>query len=248
MAALLQDVARASDGLVKFDAGITDERMDAWAVPVPDGLRALFREIGGIRIQVGRVADNGYVPAEHISFDHAYDTGLYNGYNVSWYQDHAGGVGSHRFLYTDHGDGHTYVDVDRTTGHWGPVLVFWDATDTQLLAPSLEEWLRHLAACLRAALDGAGTEPHAFGRAFADRWDPTAERPVDLPVLDVAGALAGGDPVLARIAAGLPADARLADLRGADGVARVEFGPWATCRYARHENGAVLSAVPWDGE
>ncbi|MEJ8654283.1 hypothetical protein WKI65_41130 [Streptomyces sp. MS1.AVA.3] len=56
------------------------------------------------------------------------------------------------------------------------------------------------------------------------------------------------DPVLREVAAGLPDDAFLADLRSVVGVTEVLFGLPVSCRYARRHGGAVLTAVQWDGE
>ncbi|WP_354644011.1 SMI1/KNR4 family protein [Kitasatospora camelliae] len=245
---LLRRVAARSEGLVELEPGLSEERMDAWPVPVPPELRALFRETAGMRIAVSPVAANGYVAIEHISFDHPYNSGGYHGADVSWYQDHAGGPDSHRFLYTDTGDGHVYVDVDRESGAWGPVFEFWDATDTQRIAPSLDAWLRDLAGHVEAALTTAGTEPRAFGREFLDRWHDSRDRPTRLTPVPVTDARESTDPLLREVAARLPDTARLVDLRTTEGLAFVDFRHPVTCRYTRHANGTILAATPWTGE
>ncbi|MEW1914265.1 SMI1/KNR4 family protein [Kitasatospora sp. NPDC085895] len=258
-AARLHRLADASGGLVALDPGIDDARMDAWPVPVPQEVRALLRSVGGVRITTNRSAVNGHESHDHVDLDHSYNRGRYSNADVSWYQEHAGGVGTHWFVHTDHGDGHTYVDVDPSTGAWGPVFQFWDATDTDRVAPSLTAWLDHLADCLERALAASpaadtmapatAADVEAFGRRFGALW-PDGDEP-RTSVEDVAAAQlrTSADDVLRAAADGLPDDARLADLRSVTGRAAVNF--WAvgtTCRYARRASGGVLVAVPWDGE
>lgn len=253
LAARLHRLAAASHGLVVLDPGLDDAAMDGWPVPVPEGIRVLLRSVGGVRVTVSRSVTDGRESHEHVDLDHPYNHGRYHGYDVTWYQEHAGGAGSHWFLYTDHGDGHFYVDVDRDTGAWGPVFQFWDATDTERLAPSLPAWLQEFADRLEEALahpDAAGGDDvRAFGRRFTDCWPTGEERAAEVGQVTVAEALADGDELLRAAAAGLPEDAVLADLRPVTGRASVVFDlPAATCRYARRAGGAVLVAVPWDGE
>ncbi|MFF0412974.1 SMI1/KNR4 family protein [Kitasatospora sp. NPDC004745] len=253
-AARLHRLAEASGGLVALDPGIDDARMDAWPVPVPEEVRALLRSVGGVRVTVSRSAVNGHESHEHVDLDHAYNRGRYANADVSWYQDHAGGVGTHWFVHTDHGDGHTYVDVDPRTGAWGPVFRFWDAADTDRMAPSLTAWLDHLADCLEQALAATGTrgtaaDVGAFGRRFGDLWPDGDRRTTSVEDVTAARLRTSGDDVLRAAAEGLPDDARLADLRSVTGRAAVDF--WAigaTCRYARLAGGGVLVALPWDGE
>ncbi|MGW1376908.1 hypothetical protein ACWD6P_21905 [Streptomyces sp. NPDC002446] len=247
--AVVRQLPEISGGLVALEAGIEDARMDSWPVPVPEEIRTVFRSVGGIRITVSRSVVNGVTSAEHIDFTESFNNGDYHGHDVTWYLDHAGGAGSHWFVHLDHGDGHTYVDVDRESGAWGPVFRFWDATDTRRLALSLLDWLRELAECVQQAAAEAGTEDvNAFGRAFTDRWMKCAEDPVSVEPVSTADARAAADPVLREAAAGLPDDALLADLRPVAGVAEVIFDHPVSCRYARRYGGAVLTAVPWDGE
>ncbi|MFD0279616.1 hypothetical protein ACFVHB_37790 [Kitasatospora sp. NPDC127111] len=271
---LLRELAEESSGLITLDPGIDDGRMDGWPVPVPEDVRVLLRAVGGVRVMVSRSVQNGHTSYEHLDFAHPYNEGRYAGCDTSWYLDHAGGTGSHWFLYTDHGDGHTYVDVDRATGAWGPVFQFWDATDTVRAAPSLPAWLDRFADCARRALAGtATTHPHtaadtvtaatetatgpagpdaatvnAFGRRFGDHWWDLDRNATAVAPVTAAEARAAADPVLREAAAGLPDDALLADLRAVTGPARVDFPLPYPCRYARHSGGAVLSATPWDGD
>ncbi|MFJ8433986.1 hypothetical protein ACIQ9P_22060 [Kitasatospora sp. NPDC094019] len=256
-AALLHEVARASSGLVVLDPGLSDAVLDGWPVPVPEEIRVLLRSVAGVRITVSRSPVNGHESTEHIDLVHPYNSGRYAGYDVGWYLEHAGGSGTHWFVHTDSGDGHDYVDVDRSTGAWGPVFRFWDATDTVRLAPSLPAWLDALADCLRAALAEtvagaavpAGTEGaatvRAFGRSFTDAWAALDENTTDVATVTAAQATTGTDPLLREAAADLPADARLADLRAVPGPARVVFD-FSTCRYARRAGGAVLIATEWE--
>ncbi|MGG7569443.1 hypothetical protein [Streptomyces sirii] len=247
--AAVRQLPEISGGLVALEAGIEDARMDSWPVPVPEEIRTVFRSVGGIRITVSRSVVNGATSSELLDFTESFNNGDHQGYDVTWYLDHAGGAGSHWFVHLDHGDGHTYVDVDRETGAWGPVFRFWDATDTRRLALSLLDWLRELGECVQQAATEAGTEDaNAFGRAFTDRWLECAEGSVSVVPVRVADVRAADDPVLREAAAGLPDDALLADLRPVVGVAEVIFDHPVSCRYARRHGGAVLTAVPWDGE
>ncbi|MEU6238304.1 hypothetical protein [Kitasatospora sp. NPDC047058] len=262
---LLQRLAEESSGLITLDAGIDDARMDGWPVPVPEDVRVLLRAVGGVRVMVSRSVQNGHTSYEHLDFAHPYNAGRYAGCDTSWYLDHAGGTGSHWFLYTDHGDGHTYVDVDRATGAWGPVFQFWDGTDTVRMAPSLPAWLDGLADCARrafadtgtaatdpdtaAAPDPAGPDPatvDAFGRSFGEHWWDLDRHATTVAPVTAPEARAAADPVLREAAAGLPDDALLADLRPVTGPARVDFPLAYPCRYTRHSGGAVLIAVPWE--
>ncbi|MFC9228956.1 hypothetical protein ACFTZI_08325 [Streptomyces decoyicus] len=247
--ARLRQLPDVSGGLVELEPGIDDARMDSWPVPVPAEIRVLFRSIGGIRITVRRSVVNGHTSAEHVDFTEAFNNGEYLGHDVSWYLEHAGGRGSHWFVYLDHGDGHFYVDVDRETGAWGPVFQFWDATDTRRLALSLPDWLQRLGDCVHQAVAEAGTaDTNAFGTAFTDRWcEPTGDA-VPVAPIRATDARSSDDPVLRDAAAGLPDDALLADLRPVAGVAEVLFDLPVSCRYARRDGGAVLTAVQWDGE
>ncbi|MFJ1707075.1 hypothetical protein [Kitasatospora sp. NPDC088346] len=256
-AATLREVARASAGLVVLDPGLPDAVMDGWPVPVPEEIRVLLRSVAGVRITVSRSALNGHESVEHVDLAHPYNVA---DAGAGWYLDHAGGAGTHWFVHTDTGDGHDYVDVDPATGSWGAVFRFWDATDTVRLAPSLPVWLDALTGCLRGALEEtvAGTAVpsgpegaaavRAFGNRFAEAWAALDEHPTDVGTVTAAQAGAGPDPLLREAAAGLPADALLADLRPVHGPARVVFDHPVSCRYARHAGGAVLIATAWDGE
>lgn len=117
------------------------------------------------------------------------------------------------------------------------------------LALSLPDWLQRLGDCVHQAVTEAGTDDtNAFGRAFTDRWCEPAEDPVPVAPIRATDARSGDDPVLRDVAAGLPDDAFLADLRPVTGVAEVLFDVPVSCRYARRHGGAVLTAVQWDGE
>ncbi|WP_406193747.1 hypothetical protein OH807_03505 [Kitasatospora sp. NBC_01560] len=275
---LLRRLAAASSGLVSLAPGIDDAAMDSWPVPVPEEIRVLFRAVGGVRFTVSRSAVNGHASYDQLDFAHPYNEGRYHGLDTNWYVEHAGGTGSHWFVHTDHGDGHTYVDVDAGTGAWGPVLRFWDATDTVRIAPSLPAWVHQVADCASRALAetsaGAGTAgtdttatvtgvtgielgpdgeatpaaTRAFGSRFGEHWAALDDRPPTVGTLTVPEARAAADPVLREAAAGLPEDALLADLRAVTGPARVDFRLPVTCRYARRAGGGVLIATPWDGE
>ncbi|MGW9171990.1 hypothetical protein [Streptomyces decoyicus] len=102
---------------------------------------------------------------------------------------------------------------------------------------------------MHQAVAEAGTEDtNAFGAAFTDRWCEPAGDPVPVTPVGATDARSSDDPVLRDAAAGLPDEALLADLRPVAGVAEVLFDLPVSCRYARWHGGAVLTAVPWDGE
>ncbi|MGV9264946.1 hypothetical protein ACWDRR_09815 [Kitasatospora sp. NPDC003701] len=258
---LLRRLAEDSSGLITLDPGIDDDVLDGWPVPVPEAIRVLLRAVAGVRITVARSEVNGHTSYEHLDFVHPYNEGRYHGHDTSWYLDHVGGAGSHWFVHTDHGDGHTYVDVDRDTGGWGPVFRFWDDTDTVRVAPSLPVWLQEFADCARRALvetgtlttATGGTAPgaaaiRAFGSSFAEHWTALDAKPAAVRPVTVPEARSATDPVLRAAAADLPDDALLADLRPVTGPARVHFPFPVSCQYARRHGGTVLIATPWDGE
>lgn len=243
--ALLRETADQSDGLVELRPGLSDARMDTWAAPVPEEIRELLRAVGGIRIAFGRSkADGGYLFTD-IDFDEPLNEGTApGGADGSWYVKQAGGPGTHHFVHLTSAGGFVYVDVDRQTGTWGPVFTFSDDNDTQRLAGSLHAWVRRTATCLRDAVEEAAGDPTKLSLVFDETWrEPERSGPDVLPV-SAADARASADPVIRSVAAALPDDGALADLREVDGCAQVIFQFPEHCRFGRAHGGTVLTAVP----
>lgn len=245
LVALLREIADGSDGLVQLRPGLSDARMEAWAAPVPEEIRVLLRAVGGLRIAFGRRKDDGTYLYSEIDFDESLNDGTFPlGGDGSWYVEQAGGPGTHRFVHLDAGDGFVYVDVDRETGSWGPVFIFWDANDTVRLDSSLHAWLHRTAVCLRDALRDADGNPHAFNSAFTGSWTDHYTNVPQVPTIPAAEARTSPDPVIRSVATALPGDGALADLREVDGAALVMFDFPELCHFGRAHGGTVLTAVP----
>ncbi|MFD6989039.1 hypothetical protein [Streptomyces sp. NPDC059943] len=243
--ALLRETADGSGGLVQLRPGLSDARMDAWAAPVPEEIRVLLRAVGGIRIAFGRRKDDDTFLFSEIDFDESLNEGTHPmGGDGSWYVEQAGGPGTHRFVHLDSGGGFTYVDVDRETGAWGPVFIFWDDNDTTRLDSSLHAWLHRTALCLRDALRDADADTYAFDSAFTETWTEPRRNAPQVPTIPAVEARTSPDPVIRSVATALPDDAELADLREADGAALVIFDFPELCRFARTHTGTILTAAP----
>lgn len=243
--ALLREIADGSGGLVQLRPGLSDARMDAWAAPVPEEIRVLLRAVGGIRIAFGRRKDDGTFLFSEIDFDASLNEGTHPmGGDGSWYVEQAGGPGTHRFVRLDPGGGFTYVDVDRETGAWGPVFIFWDDNDTTRLDSSPHAWLHRTARCLREALADSGGDPYAFDSAFTETWTEPHRNAPQVPTIPAVEARTSPDPAIRSAAAALPDDGALADLREVDGGAAVIFDFPELCRFGRAHAGTVLTGVP----
>ncbi|MEV0776590.1 hypothetical protein [Streptomyces sp. NPDC050428] len=243
--ALLREIADSSDGLVELRPGLSDSRMDAWAAPVPEEIRVLLRAVGGVRIAFGRRKDDGTCLFSEIDFDEPINEGKApGGGDGSWYVRQAGGPGTHRFVHLDSAGGFTYVDVDRETGAWGPVFIFWDDNDSILLDGSLHAWLHRTAVCLHGALRDAAGNVHAFDSAFTETWKEPQRNTPQVPTIPAAEARTSPDPVIRSVAAALPDDGALADLREVAGAALVMFDFPELCRFGRAHRGTVLTAIP----
>lgn len=242
---LLREIAAGSGGLVQLRPGLSDARMDQWAAPVPEEIRVTLRALGGIRIASGRRKDDGTCLFSEIDFDESLNDGTFPlGGDGSWYVDQAGGPGTHRFVHRDSGDGFVYVDIDRETGSWGPVFIFWDANDTVRTDSSLHAWLHRTAVCLREALRDADGNPRAFVSAFKGSWTEPHRNATEVPTIPAVEARKSPDPAIRSVAASLPDDGALADLREVDGAALVMFDFPELCHFGRAHGGTVLTAVP----
>ncbi|EST24662.1 hypothetical protein [Streptomyces niveus] len=242
---LLRETAEESDGLVELRPGLSDARMDTWAAPVPEEIRVLLRAVGGIRIAFGRSrTDGGYLFTD-IDFDEPLNEGKApGGGDGSWYVERAGGPGTHHFVHLDSAGGFVYVDVDRETGAWGPVFTFSDENDTQRLAESPHAWIRRTAESLRDAVREADADVRRFSSAFEDGWREPEESGPDVLPVSAADARTSTDPVIRSVAAALPDDGALVDLRDVTGCAQVIFQFPEECRFGRAHGGTVITAVP----
>jgi hypothetical protein len=50
---LREAAAKAPEGAVRLLPGLADEAMDSWNVPAPEDIRAILRQVGGLRIGDG---------------------------------------------------------------------------------------------------------------------------------------------------------------------------------------------------
>ncbi|MGW0186770.1 hypothetical protein ACWDV7_13565 [Streptomyces sp. NPDC003362] len=202
----LRALAAAHPDLVALDEGHTDAALDTWPVPVPDDIRTVLREIGGIRmpgLPPLRLAPG--VP------EHAVDPEAHR---------MMGGDGTYwpvaRLGRGPHDDALMQVRVDPRTGEWGYVVsipadpgVLRGEPGLALVAESLPHLLLTVARIGRAAAAAADFASHVRG-ATAGFLTHTGEpwtRPV--PIEEWAGS---PDPLRAALAA-LPPGTHAADLR-----------------------------------
>ncbi|WP_405532750.1 hypothetical protein OG592_35760 [Streptomyces avidinii] len=201
----LRALAAEFPGLVVLEAGCADSVMDGWAVPVPEEVRAVLREIGGVAI--------AGLPALRL---------------LPGAPEHAVAPELHRMLGGDgaywplarigHGRSHALaqIRIDPATGQWGYVVSvpadgekLREYPELALLAESLADLLLTLARLARRAAAG----PDFAARMARDtRWlfPNTGEPwPRPAPVGEWAGS---ADPLLAA-ATELPDGTHAADLR-----------------------------------
>ncbi|WP_157129668.1 SMI1/KNR4 family protein [Thermobifida halotolerans] len=255
--AALRSAAEASDGGVVLLPGISDSAMDAWEAPVPEDIRATAREIGGF----APVGWNGK-PDLFEAF------GFENEFNAE--PDHrCGPPGTFRVLHTNGLAEAYYVDVDPETGEWHGVFSLWDSIDATFEAPSLPQWLCHLADGIRRSAGAVragcyrrleeaffhwfrATAPESGNaEAFRDWAEREFVRLVPgKGVIDAPAARASADPVLAEVGAQLPDCASVIDLRGINAHTSIETidspGMGIDAGFRRFHHGRILAAVPWD--
>ncbi|WP_433200922.1 SMI1/KNR4 family protein [Nocardia sp. CA-107356] len=240
----LRSTADASGGLMVLDPGVDDDTMDSWPVRVPEDIRTLLRAIGGVRITDSCSTKNG-----HRSYDE-FDFGArFNHLDevANWYVARAGGRGTHWFVREGFDGSFIYVDVDPDSGAWGPVFIFWDSSDTVRLAESLPDLLMELAGDVLVALTESGGDAGEFADVYAGRAGIRHDHEYDMEPVAAAALRSGADAALAALAAGLPNDAMVADLRGVAGKARVDVDPLGSYfEFRRAALGRVLMGVPWD--
>ncbi|PSK95370.1 hypothetical protein CLV63_11530 [Murinocardiopsis flavida] len=254
----LRAAEEAADGAMELLPGVDDPAMDAWEVPVPESVRRILRETGGLRTLKASGRTDEEFTVGHGAND---DPG-------GPFYTRCGDPGTFRILHTNGVAETYYVDVDPAAGEWNGVLSLWDGLDARFEAPSLGHWLLLLAGAVRSAARAVrdGGFDH-FGSAFrALLWgdftavagtagDPEHDwsawrNPPEAAVIDATTARASTDPVLAQAGALLPDSATLADLRGAT---RRTYVPVIRhpamdldAAFHRFHGGGVLAAVPWD--
>jgi hypothetical protein len=202
----LRALAAAHPDLVTLDEGHTDAALDTWPVPVPDDVRTVLREIGGIRmpgLPPLRLAPG--VP-EHVVDPEAHRM--------------MGGDGTYwpiaRLGRRPYDDALVQVRVDPHTGEWGYVVAIpadpgslGREPGLALVAESLPHLLLTVARIGREAAAAADFASHVRGATagcFINSGEPWT-RPV--PVEEWAGS---PDPLRAALAA-LPPGTHAADLR-----------------------------------
>lgn len=207
--------------------GFSDEAMDAWPVPVPEDVRVLLRQVGGLELfQSG--------------FPWCFGPDLDAG-GEYW---RLGPTGSYWLVYDNGVGSFVYVDIDRESGRWGPVFVIEEEGDVVRVAPSLAWYAAQVA---HEILDGletvreddmtddeledvlndfivnAGTEPLPYDEGESADGDGHEIRQVTIrPAEELRNAT---DPDLAAAAARVPDGTLIADLKDAGYPARCEFAP-----------------------
>ncbi|WP_280276773.1 hypothetical protein [Nocardia wallacei] len=115
--------------------------------------------------------------------------------------------------------------LDADSGAWGPVFIFWASSETVRLAESLPDLLMELAGDVLAAWTESGGDASKFADVYADRAGIRHDHENGIEPVAAVALRRGSDAALAAIAAGLPDDAVIADLRGVAGKARVDVYP-----------------------
>ncbi|WP_405497452.1 hypothetical protein [Streptomyces sp. NBC_00096] len=204
----LRELAAQFPGFVVLEPGCADAALDAWPVPVPEEVRIVLREIGGVTI-------TGLPPLNLLpgaSADLEVDPELHR---------MLGGDGTYRPLaQVRYGRGHALaqVRIDPASGQWGYVVsvpsdpaTLRKYPELKLVAESLPALLLAYAGRARRAAEAApGSAPRVPGEGawmFPNTGEPWP-RPVPL-----AEWAASADPLLAATAAGLPDGTHAADLR-----------------------------------
>ncbi|MFE5806788.1 hypothetical protein [Streptomyces sp. NPDC056491] len=201
----LCELAAAFPDFVVLEPGCADSVMDGWAVPVPEDVRTVFREIGGVAI--AGLPELRLLPW---AAEHAVDPELHR---------MLGGDGSYWPLARiDHGRSHALaqIRIDPATGRWGYVVSvpgdgekLREYPELALLAESLPDLLLTFARLARRAAAG----PDFASRMSRDtRWlfpNTGGPWPRPAPVGEWAGS---ADPLLAA-ATELPDGTHAADLR-----------------------------------
>lgn len=246
----LRAVAAASEGAVRLGPGLSDEAIDEWNVVAPADIRVLAREVGEIWF-------DDYDPITFAHPENSAPTYCRGGAAGTWWALHSNAAAE---TY--------YADIDSETGTWGKVFSHWEDNSATLVAASVLDWFEQLAEGLDLAvrvaagerpvelaadLEDEEVEELDFDMVFRDWFFRGCEyllldAEVTVAAVQVADARYSPDPEVAAVAALLPEDGELADLRNATYPTGVPFsylggGPAA---YRRLSGGAFLAAVPKD--
>ncbi|MCP9951886.1 hypothetical protein LUX33_27910 [Actinomadura madurae] len=232
VAARFQELARVSDGRIGLLPAVPDDEMSSWAMTVPEDVRAFFGTVGGFTIGDRHVFDfnhpDNHVPVANENWPLGADSSTY------W------------LLHSDGSATTYYVDVEN--GAWGRVFSFWEEPYARLVAPSLLSWADNLATGLEAALRTDGDLSKAFSDWLFGNEESLSRHPENtVQPMPAATARTSDDPEIAAVAADLPDDAFLADLRKAVYPTEIPFAsvvPYGEeVTYARSANGRFLTAT-----
>ncbi|MEV3993712.1 hypothetical protein AB0J57_32960 [Streptomyces sp. NPDC049837] len=200
----LRALAGAHPAHVTLEAGCDDAEMDTWAVPVPDDIRTVLREIGGVRVA-------GLPPLLLLpgAPEHTVDPEVHR---------MLGGDGTYwpvARVVRPHSTSLAQIRIDPDTGEWGyAVSVPIDhqlarEPELSLLAESLPHLLLTVA---RIAREAVATDNVAGRvRAATDWFTPNTGEPWTRPV--PVGEWPGTPDPLRATLAGLPPGTHVADLR-----------------------------------
>ncbi|MFJ3162823.1 hypothetical protein [Streptomyces kanasensis] len=192
---------------VRLEPGCSDRAMDAWPVPVPEDVRTVLREIGGVLVEgapplrlLPGVAEHRVAPEAHRMM----------GGDGTYWPVALARQGRHEAL--------VQVRLDAATGAWGYVVSIpagprelREEPEATVLAESLPHLLLTVARYAREAAAGGdfGRAVRQATRCFSPNTGEPWARPA--PVDEFAGS---DDPLLAALAE-LPAGTHAADLRDA---------------------------------
>ncbi|WP_146779064.1 SMI1/KNR4 family protein [Actinomadura craniellae] len=217
---------------------MTDDEMSAWPVGVPEEVRAFLRRAGGFTIGDGRHVFDFNLPDNHLPVANEYWP--LQDASASW------------ILHSDGSATTYYVDIDPESGAWGRIFSFWEEPYARLVAPGFLSWVGNLVMGVDSALEAARSTGTAVGPAFSDwlfnsddslsRHPSAGAEPLPVPV-----ARTSGDTEIAEVAARLPDDAFLADLRAAVYPTEVPFADvlpiGETVTYSHFHGGGFLAAT-----
>lgn len=209
---------------VKVLPGFGDEQMDTWNVPVPEDVRLLLRRMSGLEL-----TNDGY----------PWYFGPISSIDVTTDNWRFGRAGTFWVLRATGAGDTVYVDVDPTTGRWGPVFLVGEELNVTLVAPSLAWYVAQTAHQFFVALERASDEEtppedlelvleefveDAFGETLPSYGEgiPNAGFGRLTPQSAVSQRQAA-DPILAGVAAAVPDDTLIADLEGAGYLTGIAF-------------------------
>ncbi|MGC2998806.1 hypothetical protein ACPF8X_10650 [Streptomyces sp. G35A] len=240
----LRALAAAHPDLVTLDEGCTDADMDAWPTPVPDDVRTVLREIGGVHMPGLPSLMLRHGAPEHVVDPEAHR--MMGGDGTYWPIARIG-RGRDAAL--------AQIRVDPRSGEWGYVVSIpadprslGESPGLALLAESLPHLLLTVARIARDALaasDFASSVGGAVSRFSVHSGEPWT-RPV--PVEEWTGS---SDPLRAALT-GLPPGSHAADLRDSpiptdlcfDRSEDWPYGPDSLDQLRFEAAGRLVAAVP----